>query len=359
MEWFQQAIETGAFEEQAQPATDDPESDNSEGMSNPSSLGLQSSSGANTGAPELYFPSETGPTGPSPSAAIFQSSKETHRAKPFRGRLVDLPKPNKLPVRRQRSRPLSAVAFVLRYDRSFYDACLDGDYPSAEKLLGQGANINAMPGQGHTALGRATDDMKLKMVAWLLSKGADPNTHGKDCYTPLLIAASRGYTEIARQLLAHGAKVSPYELDGETSLTLHKALKAGDDETAQLLIESGVLKTVDKVLRGLLVLAAVEGSCQKSFNMLLKSGDLDLEAKDSQGLTALDNAVQKDDLSMARSLMSRGAFNNTPSLDQRLRNPLDTFPFPKTGLVGRTVAKSAVEGYRRMAMGDSANVPNN
>jgi len=147
MEWFQKAIETGAFEEQTQPVTDDSESDNSESISNLSSHDLQSYSGANAGPLQLHFPSETSPTSSPVSAAISQSSAETHKSEPMQGRPAEPPKPNKhsvIRVRPRRSRLLSAVAFVFRYDRSFYDACLLGDYASAKKLLEQGANINAI-----------------------------------------------------------------------------------------------------------------------------------------------------------------------------------------------------------------------
>jgi ankyrin repeat protein len=395
MEWFQKAIATGAFEEQTQPAADDSESDNSESTSNPSSHDLQSYSEANVGPIQLHLPSETIPTVSPVSTAISQSSGETRRSKPMQGRRADPSQPNKRLARPQRSRLLSAVAYVLRYDRSFYDACSLGNYTSAKKLLERGANINAVSNQKLTALGRALANGDQKMAAWLLNNGADPNAHArysptplhravsqgstdvvalllehgadveeKDIFSiflgfaasPLLTAASQGHTEIARQLLAHGAKTNPSTViqEEELDFPLHVALKAGHDETAQLLIESGSLNTMDEDLKRTLLLAAVTGSCQRSLEMLLERGDLNLEAKDNQGLTALDNAVRKDDLSMAGSLMSRGAIPHRPSLEEILRDPLHTLRqrrrlrLPKSGLVERTVAYSTVEGYKRL-----------
>jgi ankyrin repeat protein len=373
MEWFQKAIETGAFEEQTQPVTDDSESDNSESISNLSSHDLQSYSGANAGPLQLHFPSETSPTSSPVSAAISQSSAETHKSEPMQGRPVDPPKPNKhsvIRVRPRRSRLLSAVAFVLRYDRSFYDACLLGDYASAKKLLEQGANINAIP-SSYNALGRAAGDRDQKMAVWLLSNGADPNVHAKYGRTPLYcavekgqtdlvalllehgadieagdtfsahlkIAASHGHTDIVRHLLAHGEKVKPttYKF-GVYYPLLYEALKAGHDEIAQLLIESRFLNPIDRALRGPGLLAAVKGSCLRSLEMLLERADLNLEAKDIQGLTALDNAVQKEDLSMACFLLSRGAINN--------QYYFENF---SEGYRNRELWASITNGYRRLA----------
>jgi ankyrin repeat protein len=377
MEWFQKAIETGAFEEQTQPAIDDSENDNSEGMSNASSQGLKPHSGANADPVELHFPSETSPMVSPVSAAISQSSGETHRAKPPKNLELKPVSPKNLrlkPVRPQRSRLLSAVTFVLRYDRSFYDACSLGNYISAKKLLEQGANINAVSEQSFTALGRAAATGDQKMVSWLLINGADANMHGKYGSTPLCcavekgsvdsvallieggadferrgsyrrsvplqIAASKGHTEIARQLLAHGAKVNPWVIDPRP---LEQALKAGHDETAQLLIESGAVTTMGEAEGRFLLLHAVKSSCQRSLKMLLERGVCNLETEDYLGFTALDYAVQKDDLSMACSLLSAGAINHKSSLDEKLRREFWKYWIPIK------LAKSAVEGYQRLA----------
>jgi ankyrin repeat protein len=91
---------------------------------------------------------------------------------------------------------------------------------------------------------------------------------------------------------------------------------------------------MDEAFRGFLFLAAVKGSCQRSLEMLLERGDSNLEAKDSQGLTALDNAVQKEDLSMACFLLSRGAINKRDHFE-KIKN---------SGLYA-----SITEGYRRLA----------
>ena len=45
-------------------------------------------------------------------------------------------------------------------------------------------------------------------VTLLLSKGADVNAHGNYHISSLLWAAGRGYAEIVKELLAHGAKVN-------------------------------------------------------------------------------------------------------------------------------------------------------
>lgn len=49
---------------------------------------------------------------------------------------------------------------------------------------------------------------RLSTVTILLSRGADVNAHGSYHINSLLWAAGRGYAEIVKELLAHGAKVN-------------------------------------------------------------------------------------------------------------------------------------------------------
>jgi ankyrin repeat protein len=77
------------------------------------------------------------------------------------------------------------------------------------------------------ALGPAPTKVKL-----LLEAGADVDERTPGGYTPLIIAAGRGYTEVVKVLLEAGANVE-YEVGGNTAKGLASA--RGYYETAQLI----------------------------------------------------------------------------------------------------------------------------
>lgn len=54
----------------------------------------------------------------------------------------------------------------------------------------------------------ATYKGRAATVTLLLSRGADVNAHGNFHISSLLWAAGRGYIDIVKELLAHGAKVN-------------------------------------------------------------------------------------------------------------------------------------------------------
>ena len=116
------------------------------------------------------------------------------------------------PPRRQVPRVLRLVSWALRYDTAFVEACKTGDLIKAELLLGRGANFEARPDiLGHVIMASQCSTSNLeRIVGWLLEKGADPN-----CYTieyplapPLILAVEKGYAGIANHLLKHNADVN-------------------------------------------------------------------------------------------------------------------------------------------------------
>lgn len=61
---------------------------------------------------------------------------------------------------------------------------------------------------GWSALMWATYKDKSATVTMLLARGADVNAHGNFHISSLLWAAGRGYPDIIKDLIAHGAKVN-------------------------------------------------------------------------------------------------------------------------------------------------------
>ena len=106
------------------------------------------------------------------------------------------------------------------------------NHPEAVRvLLDHGANVNARTTRVETppattgnlqGIGRAQNREKPVPQGWM---------------TPLLYAARDGRTEIARMLLAAGAKVNQTEANGESPLLV--AISNGHTELAQILLEQG------------------------------------------------------------------------------------------------------------------------
>jgi ankyrin repeat protein len=90
-------------------------------------------------------------------------------------------------------------------------ATLNGYLDLAEWLVIHHANVNALDHEDGTVLHRAVvDDQNpdLKMLRFLLSKGANVNGRRKGVETPLHIAVFLGRSNVVELLLAHGADVS-------------------------------------------------------------------------------------------------------------------------------------------------------
>jgi ankyrin repeat protein len=104
---------------------------------------------------------------------------------------------------------------------AFVEAVRDRDGNKATELLTAHPNlVDVKDNKGDTALiiavGRGDEDY----TAFLLNKGADPNTAGSGGNTPLITAARIGFGQAVEWLLAQGAKVDAANKSGETALIL-------------------------------------------------------------------------------------------------------------------------------------------
>jgi ankyrin repeat protein len=83
----------------------------------------------------------------------------------------------------------------------------EGAIPKARLLLDHGADINPVDEEYQsTPLGLAARWGQRKMVAFLLERGADPNTAGAPWATPIAWARKKGHNDIAADLRRSGAQ---------------------------------------------------------------------------------------------------------------------------------------------------------
>ncbi|MDR1305474.1 MAG: ankyrin repeat domain-containing protein [Verrucomicrobiales bacterium] len=94
-------------------------------------------------------------------------------------------------------------------------AAANGDLPMVKQLLRAGVSVSAAE-RARTPLMAAASNGRAKVVALLLRRGADPNLAPHPSQPPLWLAWRAGHADVAKQLLAAGAKSTP-ELDATLS----------------------------------------------------------------------------------------------------------------------------------------------
>src|ERR1044071_6146667 len=103
-------------------------------------------------------------------------------------------------------------------DEALLNAAFKGDLGEVNKLIKREADVNAVNSGGFTPLIAAAEKGHQKIVALLLTHGAEVKQATTDNgTTPLLVAVEKGYRKIVGMLLTHGAFVKPATTDNGTT----------------------------------------------------------------------------------------------------------------------------------------------
>ncbi|HSR52867.1 MAG TPA: PQQ-binding-like beta-propeller repeat protein [Acidobacteriota bacterium] len=147
----------------------------------------------------------------------------------------------------------------------WFEAARQGDVAELERLLDEGADINAVTRYNSTALHFAADKGHLEAVRFLLEKGADTNiTDSFYQTTPLTWALSKGHDDIALLLIEKGAE--------NVSMALTFGIRGGKKPLVEAALASGKLEPAD--IRG--ALASAEKAEKTEIAALLKEAVADL-----------------------------------------------------------------------------------
>jgi uncharacterized protein len=227
-------------------------------------------------------------------------------------------------------------------------AARQGDLESVKLLLEYGADVNQQTEGGWTPLLTAVQNRYYGLAAFLLEHGADPSLQNKGGWSPLYIATDnrnieggdyptrkpdRDHLEIIKLLVEHGADVNTrmrsstetrtifthqwlYE-DGATPFV--RAAQSSDLTLMKLLLEHGAdpKLTADDGTTALMVASGigwVEGVTYEwskeanveTVKMLIDLG-IDLNARNSEGRTALMGAAHKGRNDIVQLLVDHGA----------------------------------------------------
>ena len=217
---------------------------------------------------------------------------------------------------------------------SIWSAAAEGNLNSVKKYLAKGLDINAKGGSlKSSALLSATLYDQVKMAEFLIQNGADVNTKGDDGGTALHAAAFLGQYEIAKLLIQNGADVNAKNNEGETvingtmadwgttefiagilQLKLDReSVETGRSQIVELLRKNGVTAEFsDPTDNNFWTMVGV-GNLQAVKQHLAKG--LDINAKNKDGVTALQIATLLGQYEIAELLVQKGADVNTKAND--------------------------------------------
>ncbi|HJU25251.1 MAG TPA: ankyrin repeat domain-containing protein, partial [Rhodanobacteraceae bacterium] len=139
-------------------------------------------------------------------------------------------------------------------------ACGAGHAEAAQRLIDAGADLELAAESGATPLSAAISARRETVVALLLDRGAKPDHRLPNEATALMVAAALGFPEIVEALLAHGADAGLADASGHTAL--HAAARFCFDSRDSL-------------------------RCKRLLDALLKARDVEVDAADKQGASAL------------------------------------------------------------------------
>ena len=187
-------------------------------------------------------------------------------------------------------------------------ACKSGHHVIAQRLLQEpNIDIDAIDSNGKSALHFAI--LTSKIVTALVTKGANPNIRDKSGWTPLDYAIEHNNIDALSALLE-----SPYQLDCVQKLPTHEipihlACEKSTTEVVDVLIQYGA--DINMKHNGITPLMV---ACKRGHygivQRLLKTQKVNVNAQDSNGLTALHFSVQSNSVEIVYTLLLKRADPN-------------------------------------------------
>ena len=174
---------------------------------------------------------------------------------------------------------------------SIYYAAQTGNIRKVKQFLDKGINVNQPEDDDYrkTPLHMAAYSNE-KMVSYLLSQGAEINSHDATMQTPLHIASGVGNCDVVKVLIEQGATVDAQTMYGGTPL--YKAARRGHLDVVVLLLENGADVNLKNSGDQIPIFVSVWYNHPKITQVLLDNG-ASIDYKDGKGRTPLMVAKDK------------------------------------------------------------------
>jgi quinoprotein dehydrogenase-associated probable ABC transporter substrate-binding protein len=200
-------------------------------------------------------------------------------------------------------------------DDELANAIVADDMYRVKYLVGHGAHVNAVDGEGYPPLVNAARFGFIDVATYLVEHGANPNQPDRSGWTPLMYAAWGDRADLATLLLAHGAKLDAVEQNGLTALAI--ALQNAKPKAARVLLDAGADVNAPVAKGGYtpLMLASISGSQELAASLIQRGAKVN--AANPGGVTALMIAVAGNRAGMVGLLLKSGADVNARSEDGR------------------------------------------
>ena len=171
-------------------------------------------------------------------------------------------------------------------------ACYKGFSKIAQKLIEAGAEVNSMDQWGGgTALIFASYSCDEDTMKMLINYGAEVSQGNYDSWTPLMVAAEKGYANRARILIDAGADVNTICRDARRT-ALREACRRGSIDIARMLVEAGANVNVEDKDGWTPLMHACDNGCNDIVKVLIAHEAI-VDTKNIKGQTAVDIAKAK------------------------------------------------------------------
>ena len=189
--------------------------------------------------------------------------------------------------------------------QEFLSALERGDIDGAARLLASGVDVNVHRTDGKTLLILAAKESDVVLVRRLIAAGADVNATTGNGGTALMFAAIRGDVDTQSALIDAGADVNA--IGGFDWTALMVASVKGHVAAVRQLLRSGANPNLRDIYGWTPLMRAVYEERAEVVETLLAASDIDLDAQNDQGATALHLAAGKGNEELARALLHAGA----------------------------------------------------
>ena len=139
---------------------------------------------------------------------------------------------------------IGGAAFADSHLPPLHQAAADGNVAKVQRLIDDGANVNAKDKDGDTPMHAATASGQDYTIAALVKAGADVNAKNYDGITPLHVAAATNQVSVAIVLFGAGALASLHSRDSNGFKPLDYAigLHGANSKIANLIGDAMVLQ---------------------------------------------------------------------------------------------------------------------